>query len=283
MTDTDKYLVRTFWSPDRRYLVTVHVTDEGIMALQDDNGTEWQAAGEQQNMAASASVEPKATLSKPLLQDFREWNAVTGAIESGTGWCYEIESIFEDGDAEIARLRTALADLMKLKDHKDRNGKDRAYEYAQPRAWAFAREVLGERGTGETNEPLSLLRRLSEWDQFNPPMTGDHAFWKAAIDKALSVSPPETELAPAWKDLNADPPDFRIYGFHTGKKVRYRRTDGSEHVGVYQGYGLFGADAWADITHWMPYDERTVAQADRSQDDWRSALPQFATELPRHD
>lgn len=46
------YLVRAFWSPDRRYLVTVHVTAEGIIALQDDNGLEWEPSGPQQDVAA---------------------------------------------------------------------------------------------------------------------------------------------------------------------------------------------------------------------------------------
>lgn len=49
------YLVRSFWSPDHRFLVTVHVTKEGIIAVQDDDGWEWEAAGEQQNMASTPS------------------------------------------------------------------------------------------------------------------------------------------------------------------------------------------------------------------------------------
>jgi hypothetical protein len=30
-----------------------------------------------------------------------------------------------------------------------------------------------------------FLRRLREWDQMNPPMTGDHAAWAASIDALL--------------------------------------------------------------------------------------------------
>jgi hypothetical protein len=33
-----------------------------------------------------------------------------------------------------------------------------------------------------------LLRRISEWDQMNPPMTGDHAHWKREIDAAIAAS-----------------------------------------------------------------------------------------------
>jgi hypothetical protein len=32
-----------------------------------------------------------------------------------------------------------------------------------------------------------LLERMSHWDQFHPPMTGDHGFWKNEIDKALAA------------------------------------------------------------------------------------------------
>lgn len=47
----DPYFVRTFWSPDARYLVTAHATREGIITLQDDNGKEWRATGPQEDMA----------------------------------------------------------------------------------------------------------------------------------------------------------------------------------------------------------------------------------------
>lgn len=39
------YLTRTFWSPDKRYLVTAHFTHGDIVTLQDDNGREWEATG----------------------------------------------------------------------------------------------------------------------------------------------------------------------------------------------------------------------------------------------
>lgn len=49
------YYVRTFWSPDKHYLVTVHVTvppggDCNIIGFQDDDGKEWEPASEQQDM-----------------------------------------------------------------------------------------------------------------------------------------------------------------------------------------------------------------------------------------
>lgn len=45
------YVLRTFWSPDCKYLITVHVTGNQIIAVQDDSGVEWVAAGEQQDVA----------------------------------------------------------------------------------------------------------------------------------------------------------------------------------------------------------------------------------------
>ena len=47
-------------------------------------------------------------------------------------------------------------------------------------------------------------------------------------------------------------PDFRIYGFHTGKKVQVRYEDGKEEVVLYHGYGMFGKDNREDVTHWRP-------------------------------
>ena len=47
-------------------------------------------------------------------------------------------------------------------------------------------------------------------------------------------------------------PDFRIYGFHTGKKVEVRYADGEEDVVIYHGYGMFGKDNREDVTHWRP-------------------------------
>lgn len=52
--DQPPYWVRAFWSPDRKSLVTAHVTGAlraDIIALVDDDGTVWSPAGEQQNMA----------------------------------------------------------------------------------------------------------------------------------------------------------------------------------------------------------------------------------------
>lgn len=42
--------------------------------------------------------------SRGFLDQFHEWNSVTGALEPGTGWFYECVSIFEDADKEVARL-----------------------------------------------------------------------------------------------------------------------------------------------------------------------------------
>jgi len=60
-------------------------------------------------------------------------------------------------------------------------------------------------------------------------------------------------------------PDFRIHGFHTDRKVKFKAGDG-EHEGIYHGYGGFAADGKCElkdlydagfegdkqVTHWMP-------------------------------
>lgn len=43
-----------------------------------------------------------------FLEEYRKWNEVTGVPEKGTGWDLELQSIFEDADKEVARLRGAL-------------------------------------------------------------------------------------------------------------------------------------------------------------------------------
>lgn len=47
-------------------------------------------------------------------------------------------------------------------------------------------------------------------------------------------------------------PDFRKHGFHTGRKVEVRFSDGKEELMIYQGYGMFGKDNREDVTHWRP-------------------------------
>lgn len=56
-----------------------------------------------------------------------------------------------------------------------------------------------------------------------------------------------------WIDRRDFLPNFNVHGFHTGRKVEFRLPDGSEHVGIYQGYGIFGAGTgrWG-VTHWRP-------------------------------
>lgn len=61
-----------------------------------------------------------------------------------------------------------------------------------------------------------------------------------------------------WKLLTDAPPDFREYGFHTGRLVQARLVDGREVVTQYQGYELFGhagyesGELFDDVTHWRP-------------------------------
>jgi hypothetical protein len=39
----------------------------------------------------------------------------------------------------------------------------------------------------EADRLRELLERMSHWDQFHPPMTGDHGFWKNEISKVLDA------------------------------------------------------------------------------------------------
>ncbi len=42
-----------------------------------------------------------------------------------------------------------------------------------------------------------------------------------------------------WIDIEDEGlPNFKIYGFQTGKKIKFRAGDG-EHLGIYQGWGVF--------------------------------------------
>lgn len=65
-----------------------------------------------------------------------------------------------------------------------------------------------------------------------------------------------------WNDLKDGWPDFRIYGFHTGRLVHFKCEDGTEHTDVYQGYGMFGrcnqGFGRTDVVAWAPADEKCV-------------------------
>ena len=50
-------------------------------------------------------------------------------------------------------------------------------------------------------------------------------------------------------------PDFRVYGFHTGKTVEVRQNGTQETKRVkYLGYGEFGGfgETLKNVTHWRP-------------------------------
>lgn len=55
-----------------------------------------------------------------------------------------------------------------------------------------------------------------------------------------------------WIDVaTSGMPDFREFGFQSGKSLDVRRESGEEVAGViYQGYGLFGTELFQDVTHW---------------------------------
>lgn len=57
-------------------------------------------------------------------------------------------------------------------------------------------------------------------------------------------------------------PCFRCFGFQTGKTVWYRLNDGSEHEGVYQGWGMFGPNDREDVSHWKPTDDTAISNTD---------------------
>lgn len=50
------YFVRSYWSPSRQYLISVHAMPDGVISVQDDNGREWEPAGPQENMTAQSPL-----------------------------------------------------------------------------------------------------------------------------------------------------------------------------------------------------------------------------------
>jgi hypothetical protein len=78
------------------------------------------------------------------------------------------------------------------------------------------------------------------------------------------------EVPPAWIPTKGSLPCFKCFGFHTGKKLKYRLNDGTEHEGIYQGWGMFGLDSREDVSHWMPADttatDRDVHEHDHDSD-----------------
>lgn len=42
------------------------------------------------------------------LEDYLQWNKVTGVPAKGSSWDYELQSMFEDADKRIELLATAL-------------------------------------------------------------------------------------------------------------------------------------------------------------------------------
>ena len=64
-----------------------------------------------------------------------------------------------------------------------------------------------------------------------------------------------------WHTDEMDLPDFRIHGFHTGRKVRFRLSDGREIEDVYQGWGMFGVGLPGSGTcfDWMGGEPHVVA------------------------
>lgn len=53
--------------------------------------------------------------------------------------------ILDQQGKRINELTIALARLVALKEHKDTKGKTTYYEQEQPKAWAYAKEVLNKK------------------------------------------------------------------------------------------------------------------------------------------
>ena len=53
-------------------------------------------------------------------------------------------------------------------------------------------------------------------------------------------------------------PNFNEHGFHLKKKVEFKLDDGSTHVDIYQGWGIFGTGKGRDWMHgvvaWRPHE-----------------------------
>lgn len=49
-------------------------------------------------------------------------------------------------------------------------------------------------------------------------------------------------------------PDFTVHGFHLGWKIGFRLDDGTEHEGIYHGWGVFGANGvdYQNVVAWRP-------------------------------
>ena len=50
-------------------------------------------------------------------------------------------------------------------------------------------------------------------------------------------------------------PDFRVHGFHTGRRVWVKLKSGEELLGLYHGYGMFSVEGWSmldDVVAWRP-------------------------------
>ena len=69
----------------------------------------------------------------------------------------------------------------------------------------------------------------------------------------------ENKIMKHWIDLTVNAPNFQLYGFHTGKKLWFRRNNGTEYLGIYLGWGIFseghGSEEFDDVTHWAPVKE----------------------------
>lgn len=75
------------------------------------------------------------------------------------------------------------------------NDEDRARQAGFTQGAAMA-EAENARLRAEIDRLRGLLTRMLQWDQFNPPMTGDHAWWKQQIRDALAGAADQPNAIP---------------------------------------------------------------------------------------
>lgn len=98
------------------------------------------------------SNQPKEGQSFSALDQFHEWNEVTGVPEKGTGWYFELESIFEDADKELALLRVEAATQRTQSDFSFDEGELLRDKIAELRALLACAKCPDEHQSGHQRE-----------------------------------------------------------------------------------------------------------------------------------
>lgn len=105
---------------------------------------------------------------------------------------------------------------------------DDAQGLAAPPGWWRGHNTAMESAMDMLAMPMALLQRLSQWDQMNPPMTPDHAYWKREIDEMLKFVEHDD-----WKPrlaLHAKPVERRV--IDGGENGEAGSTKGSKGAAI---------------------------------------------------